>query len=143
MSSSNKNESHQILLVGQQNETSTNTVFLLQLSGYDVSTVRGLDEAINLVSAFCLERDCPAVILIDDQEIGSNHEEMITLLASRCSNSKIFIVERNVQAENCSTTDTRVIAPRHILTGIRKFITEKDSTNENFGRFQNFHSAKF
>lgn len=142
MNNSNKNESQQVLLVSPQDETSANTIFLLQLAGYEVSTARGLDEAVNLVSSFCLERDFPAVILIDDQKIVANRDEMIQLLATRCQNSKIFIVERNVQTDNHNVNRDRFIAPRHILAGIKQFITEQDSENENFDSLQGFHSPK-
>ena len=138
MSDSKHSAGHKVLLVDHQDDTSRNVAFLLHLAGYEMATVAGLEEAINLVSAFCPEGDCPAVILLNNLEITSDLHGKIELLATQCQNSRILVVNRGELAGNLDELKHRVVAPNHILGEIKKAISEQvliDDVSKNFRRF--------
>lgn len=130
MTDSKQSTEQRVLLVDHLDETSRNTAFLLCLAGYEVTTARGLDEAINIVSVFCPGEKSPDIILIDNLDFTSKPNGMVDLLANRCKSSRIILINRAKQQNSQREAEYRVIAPRHLLGGLRKAFTEHDMTSE-------------
>lgn len=131
-----------ILLVDHQKATSKNTTFLLRLAGYEVMIAKGLDEAVNIVTVFYPKGDSPAVILIDNLLTTSGLREMIELLPEDCQRKSILVVKRGDMNDELEKMKYRIVAPRHVLSEIRRAIFYQalsDNPNDNFCRF---HATK-
>ncbi len=131
---------YKVLLVDHQQETSRNTAFLLQLAGYEVTTAGGLDEAINIVSIFCPEGETPDVILMDNLNAAAERNGVIELFAKQFKNSRILMINRAERQNRQRKADCRIIAPRHLLGGIRQVLAERATVNDDCDNFCRFHS---
>jgi len=119
----------QVFLIDHQEETLRNTAFLLRLAGYGVKTAAGLEEAINTISVFCFQEACPTIILLNNLQSTSDLKKMLDLLLNRCRDSKLLVVDRGAQADTLNELEQQVVSPRHILTEVRKILSQRDSTD--------------
>jgi len=140
MNGTNHSPTLLILLIDHQEETCSNTKFLLQLAGYEVMTATGLEKAINWVSVYCHAGVLPSVILLNNLQPVSDLKEKLDLLVNRCSNSTVLVVDRDAPPHILNKLEQQVIFPHHILTEIRKAQRQQSLFMNDCECFIRFHS---